>query len=1149
MSNAERFVNQQDSDDTVVVLSSSFELPTAPVTGLTAPFRVVTATALFDGHDVAVNLIRRLLQAAGAEVIHLGHSRSVQEIVRCAIQEDAQAIAITSYQGGHLEFFKYMYDLLQEQQAGHIRIFGGGGGTILPAEMELLHEYGIARLYSPEDGRTMGLEGMIQDMLGRCQHRSCPSTKEIETMVGQRNDRVLGSVLTLAVDMQSTHDTLQASLKGTIQTAPVIGITGTGGAGKSSLIDELLRRFLQQYPDKEVAVICVDPSRKKTGGGLLGDRIRINTAASERVFIRSLATRGAQQAFSESLPLTLALCKAAGFDLIIVETPGMGQADMGITAYVDVSLYVMTTDFGASSQLEKINMLDYADAIAINKADKGNITDTLMQVRRQYRYNHQLTNVEDEQLPVVSTNAAVFNDEGVTHLYRLLMGLVHRKTGFFVDHHDGLQTQRAMKQQIIPPARSAYLDEIVHILRDYNDMVNTQVGVAEQLFQLQGAAALIQQEGEEKSIVLKQLEATISRISSQLDPSVREILDSWHSLVKLYQQEEAQFEVSGKTMSYQMYVTTLSHLHLPKVVLPAYTNWGDIVRWSLQENRPGYFPFTAGVFPMKREGEEPTRLTAGEGGAVRSNRRFHYLTQGMESKRLSTAHDAVTLYGCDPDHRPDIFGKIGSTGVSVSTIDDTKILYSGFNLANYHTTSVNLTINGPSPVILAFFLNAAIDQQCELYIRSRGMTAEVSAMIANMYKASGHPRPAYDAALPAGNDGLGLLLLGVSGQDVLPPEIYAQIKQDTLKSVRGTVQCDILKEDQAQNTCIFSTQYSLKLMADIQAYFIEQKVKHFYSVSVSGYHIAEAGANPVTQIAFTLANAFSYIEYYLSRGMKIDDFAPNFSFFFSNGIDPEYAVLGRVARRIWAKVLKCKYNAGERSQKLKYHIQTSGRSLQSQDVDFNDIRTTLQALYAINDNCNSLHTNANDEAISLPTETTVRKALAIQKIIDKEFGLSKNQNPLQGSFIIEKLTNQVEEAVIQEMEHIARRGGVLSAMETMYQRSRIQEQSMHYEMLKHNGALPIVGVNTFVNAAGQIAYPQEDVVRITGEEKEQVVQQNKAFIATHADRAPAALAKLAKTIQENGNIFECLMDVSNVCTLGQLSEVMYRCGGEYRRNM
>lgn len=1116
------------------------------------PVRVVTATALFDGHDVAVNLIRRLLLSAGAEVIHLGHSRSAKEIVRCAIQEDAQAIAITSYQGGHLEFFKYIYDLLQEQNAGHIRIFGGGGGTILPLEMDALHAYGIERLYSPEDGRAMGLEGMIADMLGRCRLSVPKPPEEIIPMVGNREDKHLGALLTMVADHPGTHTTIREALSVLITpTVPVIGITGTGGAGKSSLIDELLRRFWQQFPDKKAAVICVDPSRRKTGGGLLGDRIRINSAANENVFIRSLATRGAYYAIAQSLPLTLELCKGAGFDMIIVETPGMGQADMGITEYVDVSLYVMTADFGAPSQLEKINILDYADAVAVNKSDKGNVADAVEHVRRQYRLNHNLNGLQDEDIPVVSTNASVYNDEGVTALFQLLLKAIREKTGCLYGG-EIVGIQKAMRQQIIPPYRNGYLDEIIQVLNNYTEKVNQQSDLAQQLFQLNGAATVLLSQPfnvSQRSLLEQQLQQSLAAAEEQLDPATKEILRTWEDNIKRYQQDEAVLHVNGKEVTYQMHVNTLSHLRLPKVALPAFTNWGDIVRWSMKENMPGYFPFTAGVFPMRKEGEDAARLTAGEGGPIRSNRRFHYLTNGMESKRLSTAHDAVTLYGFDPDYRPDIFGKIGSTGVSISTIDDTKMLYAGFNLANHHTTSVNLTINGPSPMILAFYLNAAIDQQCELYIRSQGDTERITRQIDALYETSGFTRPAYTDSLPQGNDGLGLLLLGVSGNEVLPADIYERIKADTLKQVRGTVQCDILKEDQAQNTCIFSTQFSLKMMADIQEYFIAQQVRHFYSVSVSGYHIAEAGANPVTQIAFTLANAFSYIEYYLSRGMKIDDFAPNFSFFFSNGIDPEYAVLGRVARRIWAKVLKYKYNAVERSQKLKYHIQTSGRSLQSQDMDFNDIRTTLQALYAINDNCNSLHTNANDEAISLPTETTVRKALAIQKIIDKEFGLTKNQNPLQGSFIIEQLTDLVEDAVIKELENIARRGGVLAAMETMYQRSRIQEQSLHYEMLKHSGALPIVGVNTFVQEGGESIYPAEAVVRITSEEKAAIVQQNKAFRARNAHRTPAALEQLSKAAYQGKNIFETLIDVSRVCTLGQLSDVLFRCGGEYRRNM
>lgn len=1117
------------------------------------PRRVVTATTLFDGHDVSVNLIRRLLQSAGAEVIHLGHSRSAEEIVRCAIQEDAHAIAVTSYQGGHMEFFRYMHDLLKMHNATHIRIFGGGGGTILPAEQEALHNYGITRIYSPQDGREMGLQGMIADLLERC---DIPVLALVPTFtsLGTQNDRLLATLITLAENCPELHTELRARMAAGAngKKVPVVGITGTGGAGKSTLIDELLRRFLLQYAHKRVAVLCVDPSRRKTGGALLGDRIRMNTGAREQVFIRSLATRSSFHAPGETLGLAIEVCKAAGFDLVLVETPGIGQSDTAIADLTDISMYVMTGEFGAPSQLEKINMLDYADLIAINKYDKGNTQDVLRQVRRQYRQNHGLWDLQDEAMPVVTTNAVVFNDAGVTGLYRLLLEKIRSKTGCLDEEGIALSHPAGVAQQIIPLHRAAYLDEIINSLHSYNRTVDIQANVAQQLFQLQGAREVLQQyaTGSAQDTALQQIALAEKELEQKLHTDTRQMLDNWEANQELYRQEEAVFNINGKQVAYQMQVTTLSHLKIPKVAMPAFESWGERVRWGMQENRPGYFPFTAGVFPMKREGEEPARLTAGEGGAERSNKRFHYLTRGMEQKRLSTAHDAVTLYGFDPDHRPDIFGKIGSTGVSISTVDDAKILYSGFNLADSRTTSVNLTINGPSPMILAFFMNAAIDQQCELYIRRQGLTESASERIAEMYRERGLPRPAYKGALPAGNDGLGLLLLGVSGSDVLPAEIYEQIRTDTLRQVRGTVQCDILKEEQAQNTCIFSLPFSLKSMADIQEYFVKKQIRNFYTVSVSGYHMAEAGANPVTQIAFTLANAFTYIEYYLSRGLKVDDFAPHFSFFFSNGTDPEYAVLGRVARRIWAKVLKYRYEAGERAQKLKYHIQTSGRSLQAQEIDFNDIRTTLQALYAVYDNCNSLHTNAHDEAISLPTETTVRKAQAIQKIIDKELGLARNTNPLQGAFIIEELTNLVEEAVITELNNIARRGGVLTAMESMYQRTRIQEESMYYETLKHNGSLPIVGVNTFVSELPlpAVAVPEE-VVRITDQERNNVIATNQAFIERNRPRAAVALNRLAAAVTYNHNIFDCLMEISKVCTLGQMSATLFEAGGEYRRNM
>ena len=1106
-------------------------------------YRVVTATTLFDGHDVAINMIRRLLQSGGAEVIHLGHNRSAEEIVRCAIEEDAHAVAITSYQGGHLEFFKYLYDLLQEQGAGHIRVFGGGGGTILPTEMEELHDYGIARIYSPDDGRELGLEGMIEDLFSRCLLQEYSVKEKIEATDLFYDHRLLGRMISIA-ENNPEEANRWLSGQGTPQkSCPVIGITGTGGAGKSSLIDELSRRFLLACPEKKLAVICVDPSLRKTGGALLGDRIRINAAGSDRIFVRSVATRASNQALSNQVGLVLDMCRMACFDAIILESSGTGQSDVSIIDLADISTYVMTAEFGAPSQLEKINMLDYADLVVLNKFNKSNASDALRQVQKQYQLNHPYI-ASPEETPVFGTNASIYNDAGVNAYFEALMELVAEK-GQWDEGARKLHFNYAPDQTIIPARRAAYLDEIVSLLKNFEAETQSQSELARAWFQLRGSIEQLAAAGTEVPQAMLDLE---KQVKQQLDAGTLRTLETWEEQTARYQGEEGSFQIGPRNLSYTMKSRTLSGLDFPKVGVPAFKDWGEIVRWTRKENFPGFFPFTAGVFPMKREGEEPTRLTAGEGGPERSNRRFHYLTRDMKGKRISTAHDSVTLYGHDPDYRPDIYGKIGSTGVSVSKLDDAKIVYSGFRLTD-PATSVNLTINGPAPSILAFFLNAAIDQECEIYIREQELVEETEAKIEAIYAGKGWERPRYQGDLPPQNNGLGLLLLGVTGDQVLPADVYASIKADTLRKVRGTVQCDILKEDQAQNTCIFSTEFSLKMMADIQEYFIEHQIKSFYSVSISGYHIAEAGANPVTQIAFTLANGFTYIEYYLSRGMHIDDFAANFSFFFSMGTDPEYQVLGRVARRIWAKVLKLKYGASERAQKLKYHVQTSGRSLHAQEIDFNDIRTTLQALYAIYDNCNSLHTNANDEAISIPTEQSVRKALAIQMVIDKELGMNKNQNPLQGSFIIEQLTDLVEEAVVMEFNRIAERGGVLSSMETMYQRSKIQEESMHYEMLKHTGELPIIGVNTFKNADGSPTIIPDEVVRINHKECDFIIARNEAFKARHAAAAVAHLQELRRVVGANENIFDFLMEAGKHCTLEQISQTLFEVGGKYRRNL
>lgn len=1110
------------------------------------PLRMVTATTLFDGHDVTINLLRRLLLSAGVEVIHLGHNRSVEEIVRCAVQEDVQAVVITSCQGGHVEFFQYMYNLLQHK-APHISIFGGGS-TILPAERDALHRYGITHIYLPDEGRELGLQGMIEHLISRCKIHPILIPQHIQAITEKGDNQLLASLISLAENHPAAFESLESRLAffSAGKTVPVLGITGTGGAGKSTLIDELLRQFLTQFEDKHAAVICVDPTRKKTGGALLSDRIRMNGARHPHVHIRSVAVRSSAREVMEAVKRMVSVYKAAGFDLIIIETPGAGQSDMAIADCSDISLYVMTSEFGAPSQLEKLNMLDWADLVAFNKFSKYHSLDALQQVRRQYRRNHGFTSKADKDLPVIATNAAIFNDAGMKQLYQVLLEKINSRTGCCWKAAPWLPDTPEKGQEIIPRSRAGYLDEIVETLHGYNRLVDEQSQLARKLFQLHGTKVLLHQQPDPANdFALLRLEAMEKDLQGQLAPAVKQIIQNWDDHLQPYREGVIKLNVNGKEQHEPLYVETLSHVKMPKVCVPKWEDWGERVRWSMQENLPGFFPFTAGVFPFRRE-EEATRLTAGEGSAARSNRRFHYLTKGMKAKRLSTAFDSVTLYGADPDHRPDIYGKIGGTGVSVSHLDDAKILYAGFDLADA-STSVNLTINGPSAIILAFFLHAAIDQQCEIYIRQNGLTEKVRQQLSAKF--DGTPGPVYTGIAAPQQEQLGLLLLGATGEELLAREVYEQIKSDTLKRLRGTVQCDILKEDQAQNTCIFSTSFSLKVMGDIQEYFIAQQIRHFYAVSVSGYHIAEAGANPITQIAFTLANAFTYIEYYLSRGMKIDQFVPSFSFFFSSGLDPEYMVLGRVCRRIWAKVLKHKYGAGERSQKLKYHIQTSGRSLHPQEIDFNDIRTTLQALNAVYDNCNSLHTNAHDEALSLPTEKSVRKALAIQKIIDQEMGFARNQNPLQGSFIIEELTGIVEEAVIRELHQVARRGGVLPAMESAYQRSRIQEESMYYETLKHSGALPIIGVNRFQDENASSTDSSAGVVRIGREECNAIIEANRAVRARNKQEAEAALAGLQRSIQQNKNVFESLMETSKWCTLGQLSAALFKAGGEYRRNL
>ncbi|HET9057215.1 MAG TPA: methylmalonyl-CoA mutase family protein [Chitinophagaceae bacterium] len=1110
--------------------------------------RIVTAASLFDGHDAAINIMRRIMQSKGVEIIHLGHNRSVKEIVEAAIEEDVQGIAITSYQGGHVEFFKYMKDLLEENGCGHIKIFGGGGGTILPNEIEELHNYGITRIYSPDDGRHMGLDGMIEDVIKQCDVslNGKGEYKNKMTLGEQKDIRKIAREITNAENGIKTNKKEKQTT-----TIPVLGITGTGGAGKSSVTDEIVRRFLNNFLDKTIAIISVDPSKKKTGGALLGDRIRMNAISHPRVYMRSLATRDDNTALSSAMQDAIDICKMAGFDFIILESAGVGQSDASILDYCDVSLYVMTPEYGAASQLEKINMLDYADLVCINKFDKAGALDALADVRKQYKRNHNLWTAKEDELPILGTIASKFNDDGINHLFEKLLKIITGKTGkTFGDYHISQSETAKVSQAIIIPNRIRYLSEISENNRSYDQLVKEQSAIASKLYQLHGALQTLNVPTT-PSAVIEELQKQISHFTDQLTPVARKLINNWPEKIKAYQQDYYEYKVRDKVIKQEMFNTSLSGTRIPKVVLPKYKDWGDILRWQSQENIPGHFPFTSGVFPLKREGEDPTRMFAGEGGPERTNRRFHYVSFDQPAKRLSTAFDSVTLYGEDPDHRPDIYGKIGNSGVSIATVDDAKKLYSGFDLCD-PKTSVSMTINGPAPVLLAFFMNAAIDQQCEKWIEQNGQWSLVEKALNKKYPLISKPtyyNPSATDNLPEGNNGLGLKLLGLSGDEILPFDTYEQCKQNALQQVRGTVQADILKEDQAQNTCIFSTEFALKLMGDVQEYFINNKVKNFYSVSISGYHIAEAGANPITQLAFTLANGFTYVEYYLSRGMNIDDFAPNLSFFFSNGMDPEYSVIGRVARRIWAKAMKYKYKANKRSQMLKYHIQTSGRSLHAQEIDFNDIRTTLQALYAIYDNCNSLHTNAYDEAITTPTEESVRRAMAIQLIINRELGTAKTENFMQGSFALEELTDLVEEAVLTEFDRLTERGGVLGAMERMYQRNKIQEESLFYEHQKHTGKLPIIGVNTFLNKKGSPTIIPNEVIRSTTEEKELQIRNLIAFQRRNENKSLEMLNRLKKVAVHNENIFAELMETAKYCSLGQITHALYEVGGQYRRNM
>ncbi|MDT0678141.1 methylmalonyl-CoA mutase family protein [Autumnicola musiva] len=1131
--------------------------------------RIVTAASLFDGHDAAINIMRRIIQSTGVEVIHLGHDRSVEEVVNCAIQEDANAIAMTSYQGGHNEYFKYMHDLLEEKNAGHIKIFGGGGGVILPEEIKELMDYGIDRIYAPDDGREMGLQGMINDMVKRVDQPTLPlqNEKNVGDSLKKKDVNTISRLISLA---ENKHEEFEKHFSATQKSEeikiPVLGITGTGGSGKSSLVDELVRRFLADFPEKNIGIVSVDPSKKKTGGALLGDRIRMNSINNERVYMRSLATRQSNLALSKYVAEAVDILKTAAYDLIILETSGIGQSDTEILDHSDVSLYVMTPEFGAATQLEKIDMLDFADLVAINKFDKRGAQDALRDVKKQYQRNHALWHEDAEKLPVFGTIASQFNDPGMNTLYKKIMDKIDEKTDSKLNSTFEISREMSEKIFVIPPKRTRYLSEIAENNRSYDEKAKSQAEIAQKLYGIYKTLesvtgtklsldkygieeeALESSTSEENKEFVGLLKKEFDRVKMDLDPYNWEMILGWEEKVNKYRQPIYSFKVRDKEIKIETHTESLSHTQIPRVALPKYEAWGDILKWCLQENVPGEFPYTAGLYPFKRQGEDPTRMFAGEGGPERTNRRFHYVSLGLPAKRLSTAFDSVTLYGNDPDHRPDIYGKIGNAGVSICCLDDAKKLYSGFDLAD-PLTSVSMTINGPAPMLLGFFMNAAIDQQCEKYIKENGLEDKVEAKLKELYDDNGIDRPSYKGDLPEGNNGLGLMLLGLTGDQILPSDIYEEIRQKTLSSVRGTVQADILKEDQAQNTCIFSTEFALRLMGDVQQYFIEEKVRNFYSVSISGYHIAEAGANPITQLAFTLANGFTYVEYYLSRGMDINKFGPNLSFFFSNGIDPEYAVIGRVARKIWSKALKHKYEANPRAQMLKYHIQTSGRSLHAQEIDFNDIRTTLQALYAIYDNCNSLHTNAYDEAITTPTEASVRRAMAIQLIINKELGLAKNENPIQGSFIIEELTDLVEEAVLTEFDRITERGGVLGAMETMYQRGKIQEESLYYETLKHNGDFPIIGVNTFLSSTGSPTVTPGEVIRATEEEKQHQIKTLTTLHKAKGNGADNALAELKDAAVKNENLFAVLMRATKVCSLGQITNALFEVGGQYRRNM
>jgi methylmalonyl-CoA mutase len=1141
-----------------------------------APLRFVTAASLFDGHDAAINIMRRIIQAQGAEVIHLGHNRSVEDVVRAALQEDADAIALSSYQGGHVEYFKYMVDMLRERGAGHVRVFGGGGGTITPEEIRELQAYGVERIYHPNDGMKLGLTEMIEDVMARAAKGASARAPDTAASTVDIDDEISIGHMLSAIEQGKLSDADLALLRKQWALAgkqtPVLGLTGTGGAGKSSVVDELLLRFLHAFPEMRIAVLAVDPTRRRSGGALLGDRIRMNSLRSHRVYMRSMATRRQHAATSIVLHDCIDFLKSQPYDLVIVETAGIGQSDSEIVDLVDFPVYVMTSEYGAASQLEKIDMIDYAELIVLNKFDKRGAEDALRDVRKQWKRNRTAFALKDDEVPVYPTIASQFNDPGVTWMFANLCRLLRERLNLAADKwtpnlDTTLRSPRATV--LIPGQRVRYLAEIAEQGRSINAGIQTQAEFASKAqhyyeslkelgddklppaLDLYQSADLLEHIGTDAPHPDRSLLTLRQRYNSALGELSKEAIQQlrdWPALFESVTVEFNEYKVRDKVIRVENYRDSLSHQKIPKVAPPKSKDWGELVSFLGRENLPGHYPYTGGVYPYRRSGEDPTRMFAGEGTPERTNRRFHYLSQGGAATRLSTAFDSVTLYGEDPAPRPDIFGKIGNSGVNIATLDDMKKLYSGFDLSA-PSTSVSMTINGPAPMILAMFMNTAIDQNVEKYLREDDARwAAAEKKIAALYKDKS--RPQYLGELPKGNEGLGLGLLGVSGDELVDADTYARIKTDTLQAVRGTVQADIFKEDQAQNTCIFSTEFALRMMGDIQQYFVEHKVRNFYSVSISGYHIAEAGANPISQLAFTLSNGFTIVEYYLARGMSVDDFAPNLSFFFSNGMDPEYTVIGRVARRIWARAMRERYGASARSQMMKYHIQTSGRSLHAQEIQFNDIRTTLQAMYALFDNCNSLHTNAYDEAITTPTEESVRRAVAIQMIINKELGLNFNENPWQGSYVVDTLTDLVEEAVYKEFEAISERGGVLGAMDTMYQRGKIQDESMYYEHKKHDGSLPLIGVNTFLpkDHGGEIA-TEIELIRSTPEEKGAQIANVKLYGEARNSLEPGSLRALQETARERGNVFERLMEAVKYNSLGQISHALYEVGGEYRRNM